>query len=469
MQHRSHTRPVALRRAARPVQRHPQRRPRTADNVFPLVFLNANAALHSSRRRIDTVDTVRPIQHAGNRRIPNQLRLQLRQPAVIRQRNALHVSRLGARLRSRPRSMTQQLPQSRSHLDIRRNLRILLLRKRSDVDRILHHTQLQIVAHLLGQLYPDSFLRLIGRPRNMRRQQYIFQPKIRRILQRLRAENIQRRPRHLPRLDRLRQRLIHDQFAARAVHNPNPRLHNRQRMFVDQTLSLRSQSHVQRKKIRLAKNVIDRHQRNAVLPRNHGSHKRIVPQQIHPKRLRTPSHFKPNPPQPDNAQRLAAQLRPLQRLLVPLARMHRRIRPRNRPRHRNHQPQRQLRHRNSIRPRRIHHHNSAPRSFSRINIVDANASAPNNAQLRSRSHQRRIGLHRRPHNQRISISQLCRQAAGRNLVGGNNVPAGFFKKNGKSRGRDFFSKNDLQGCSKSRYAYCFQCSRSSPPAAPACR
>ena len=259
-------------------------------------------------------------------------------------------------------------------------------------------------------------------------------------------------------LDGLRQRVVHNQLAARAVHDADAFLHNRQRGLVDQPLGLRRQPHVQRKKVRLRKDLVDGHQRHIVLTRDHRSHKRVIAQQVHPEGLRAPRNLQPDAPQPDDAQRLAAQLRALQRLLLPLAVVHRRVGARDAAAHRDHQPQRQLGHGDGVGSGRVHHHDAAPRGLRCVDVVHAHARAPDDAQLRSGLQQLGVRLHRGAHNQRIGVSQLGGQAARGNLVGGHDVPAGFFLQDGEGGGRDFFCENDLQDSSRARYACAFQCS-----------
>ena len=83
---------------------------------------------------------------------------------------------------------------------------------------------------------------------------------------------------------------------------------------------------MQRDVIRNRVHVFQSRQPDPLLFRYRDRHKRIVPYQFHPKRARPPRYFHSDSPQAHDAQRLSAQLSPLQRFLLPLARVHQRVR-----------------------------------------------------------------------------------------------------------------------------------------------
>jgi len=68
--------------------------------------------------------------------------------------------------------------------------------------------------------------------------------------------------------------------------------------------------------------LIERDQLDAVFARQCRRHKRIAANDLEAESLRTLGHFQANAPQPENAQRLAAQLRALQAFLLPFAGVH---------------------------------------------------------------------------------------------------------------------------------------------------
>ncbi len=70
----------------------------------------------------------------------------------------------------------RKVPSRPAIFDVRRNFAILLVRERRQVDRILHHAQLQILAHLQRDLYADRLLRFGGRSGNVRSQNDVSKP-----------------------------------------------------------------------------------------------------------------------------------------------------------------------------------------------------------------------------------------------------------------------------------------------------
>ena len=106
--------------------------------------------------------------------------------------------------------------------------------------------------HLVRKLDADGLLRLVGRsrryaasaprcPAHGRRDS--FSGSVR--------NTSSAAPATWPHFKRLRQRLFHDQFAARAVDDADALLHDGNRGRVDDALGLRRQTHVQRQIIRL--------------------------------------------------------------------------------------------------------------------------------------------------------------------------------------------------------------------------
>ena len=117
--------------------------------------------------------------------------------------------------------------------------------ERRQIHRILHHAQLEVIAHLAGNLDADGFLRLGRRAGDVRRQNHVVQFGVRRVFRGLFDKHIQRRAGHLPALQGLDQGRIFNQFAARAVDDAHALLHLGQRFGVDHAGGLRRQAHVQ--------------------------------------------------------------------------------------------------------------------------------------------------------------------------------------------------------------------------------
>ena len=325
--------------------------------------------------------------------------------------------------------------------------------QRRQIDCILRHAELEVIAHLPRNLNPHRLLRLARRAGNVRRQNHVLQLRVGRVLRRLFAEHVQRRARNLPGLESLHQRRVVNQFPARAVDNAHALLHRGQCFCVDHARCLRRQPHVQRDVIRAGNQLLQRHQPDAVLSRHCGRHKRIAADNIQPKALGALRDLQSNPSQPQNAQRLAAQFRSLQALLLPLAGVHRRVGGGQLASQCQHQPDSQLGHRHRIRARRIHHHNASPRGRISIDVVHAHSGAANHTQLGPVAHQRIVRLHRRAHHQRIGIGQRRGQSL-RQLVMRQNLPPRLGREHGQCCRRNLLCQNNLHLSSLS-LACCF--------------
>ncbi len=95
---------------------------------------------------------------------------------------------------------------------------------------------------------------------------------------------------------------------------------------------------------------------------------------------------------------------------------------------------------NSIATGRVHDHDAALGGGVEIDIVDAYAGAPDDAQLGSLVHHRRIDEGCRANQYGVGIGQL---AGERLFVGRNHGPIAVFAENcGRGR-RDFVSHNDF--------------------------
>ena len=106
----------------------------------------------------------------------------------------------------------------------------------------------------------------------------------------------------------------------------------------------------------------------------------------------------------DDAERLAAKLRALERFAVPLARDHRGVRLRNFARERKQQREGVLRRRDRVAAGRVHHHDAALRGRLDIDVVDADAGAADDLQPRRRG--QRLGRHlrRAADDQRVEVA-----------------------------------------------------------------
>ena len=158
---------------------------------------------------------------------------------------------------------------------IRRQLHILLVAQRRQIHGVLHHAELEILAHLLRDLYAHRLLRLGRGAGDVRRKNHVVEPEIGRVLGRLNGKHVERRARHLAALERSRQIRFHHQLAARAIDDAHALLHGGESLGVDDAVGLRREAHVQREIVGLRKELFHGNQRNAVLARHGCGDKRI--------------------------------------------------------------------------------------------------------------------------------------------------------------------------------------------------
>ena len=144
--------------------------------------MDPDAALRGNRKGIDAIDYIRMGQHALDGGIAHQLGLALRQPPAVGKMDTFKISGC---------QRGEKCTQTFCHEDVRGKLLILLVGHGGQVDRILHYPELEVVLNLLGNLHPYGLLRFTGRTGDMRSQDDVVQPEIRRIFQRLLAEDVE--------------------------------------------------------------------------------------------------------------------------------------------------------------------------------------------------------------------------------------------------------------------------------------
>ena len=147
----------------------------------------------------------------------------------------------------------------------------------------------------------------------MRRQDHVGQRQQGRILrERLFGEHVQGRARQVSVAQGGGDRGFLHQFAAGAVDQARALFHLADGLGVDQTGALRGERQVQGEVIGGGEHVIQRGKLDFRLARHLGGDEGIVRQHFHAEHARPPRHFHADAPQPDDAQRLAAQLGALQ-------------------------------------------------------------------------------------------------------------------------------------------------------------
>ncbi len=155
-----------------------------------------------------------------------------------------------------------------------------------------------------------------------------------RIRRRLGFEYIKPRASHVPALERRKQcRFVHE-LAARAIHDPNATFRQRESLGIDQVFGFGCQRAVQADEIAGAQHLFERQQTNILLRGQHGRNIGIVSDDCHLMRLRQARNFRPDRPEPNQAQRFVAQFSPGEFFLIPLACLHRSVSLRDWVRHR---------------------------------------------------------------------------------------------------------------------------------------
>ena len=182
---------------------------------------------------------------------------------------------------------------------------------------------------------------------------------------------------------------------------------------------------MQRDVVRLGIQFVQRDHGDIQLLSEAGSHIRIVRHHLHPERERAARNFHANPAQSNDAQRLAAKLGALQRLLLPFAGLHGGVGTHQGARHGQHQSEGVFRDGNRIAAGSVHHHDAALGGGVEIDVVDTHARASDDAQLGSLVHHGRIDEGCRADNDGVGVGQLAGKSF---LVGTDDGPVAVLAK-----------------------------------------
>ena len=175
-----------------------------------------------------------------------------------------------------------------------------------------------------------------------------------------------------------------------------------------------------------------------------GGDEGVVADDVHAEGLGAASDFKADAAAADDAERLAAELGALQRFFVPLGRVHGGVGARDAAAHGDHEAEGEFGDGDGVGAGGVHDDDAAARGLGCVDVVDANAGAADDAELGSGGEQGRVGLDGGADDEGVGVGEFGGQTAGRNLVGGDDIPAGLFLQDGERGGRDFFCENDLQ-------------------------
>ena len=171
--------------------------------------------------RVDQVDLLGQdlAEDAFQHGVFHQVRVQVRQAAVVADGD----------FRDRlVRELRDERAQLFAELEVRLELLVLLGRNGGHVDRVLHRSADQIIAQLFGDARAHDVLRFFGRARDVRRGNHIGMLDQARIGGRLGFKYVEPGAGHVSAFERREQRRFVHQFAARAIHDANAFLRQRE-------------------------------------------------------------------------------------------------------------------------------------------------------------------------------------------------------------------------------------------------
>src|SRR5467141_2348028 len=219
--------------------------------------------------------------------------------------------------------------------------------------------------------------------------------------------NIQRRARNLPALQRRHQRRFVHHRPPRCVDQERCRFHLAEFRRVEQSPRLRQQRHVHADKVRLTEQRVHFAKLRLqfflhLFRRTH----RVRVNHLHLKTACAPRHRSPNPPEPDNAQRLPPHVCPYQLIQVPvfpISRTRQRFALAQPPRHRHQQRPRKIRRRFIQHSRCVCRCHASLRACRHVDIVESYRHIRGNAQFRCHAQQLLIDFLRQQTNQPLFV------------------------------------------------------------------
>ncbi len=188
------------------------------------VFVHADAALLGDGGGVDAVHVFRALQQAFDGGVADEVGFGFGERAAIDEVNGLDAALAGLR---------EERAETPGEIDEGRELHVLLVAERGKVDGVLHDAELEILAHLHGDLNADGLLRFARGAGDVRREDDVVEFEVGRIFGRLDGEDIERSAGDLAGFEGGDERGIFDQLAARAVDDAHALLHGRKSFRVD--------------------------------------------------------------------------------------------------------------------------------------------------------------------------------------------------------------------------------------------
>ena len=177
-----------------------------------------------------------------------------------------------------------------------------------DVDGVRDDAAVESGDDLLGDDDARAVLRLVGRGGEVRCDDDLVEPEQRPVVG-LAREDVERRAGELAGRDRLRERLLVDERAARSVHEPGAVPHVRDRLAVDQAVRLVGERRMERDDVGRGEQLLDRLRLlDAEVAEAVGPDERVVRDDRHPEPERAACDLLADPPEADDAERLPGDL-----------------------------------------------------------------------------------------------------------------------------------------------------------------
>ncbi len=251
-------------------------------------------------------------------------------------------------------------------------------------------------------------------------------------------EDVDRGGSDLAGVERVDQRVVVDQLAARGVHDPHAVLHLRDRRGVDHAARLGVRRQVQRQEIGALEHPVEGVALDAELLEALGGDERVVGEHAHLEADRAPRDLLADPAEAEHAERLLGELDAAPLRALPAALLERGMRLRNVACEGNEQADRVLGRRDDVRLGRVGDDDSATRRRVDVDVVDPHSRAADHLQVRGLPDQLGGQLRRRANDDRVVAVDDRREVA---LTVDVDVELGAQQVD--TGRRDLFSNQDL--------------------------
>ena len=256
-------------------------------------------------------------------------------------------------------------------------------------------------------------------------------------------EHVERGAGHVAGLDRIGQRGLVDEIAARRVDDADSLLGGSQPPGVDDPSRLLVRRHVQRHVVGAREHIVERHELDAEVGRHLLGDERVVRDDAHAEGGGAPCDLLADAAKPGEAEGLLPDLLAEKLLLLPLALLHRGVRRRQVAGHRQDQSDGELGDGNAVGAGRVHDDDAAGAGGGHVNVVDAGSGAGDDPQRRRGGNQRCGDLGGAADDEGVRIPEVVGELVGCPPGAGVDVPA-FGAQQVERRRRKVVSNDDFQ-------------------------